>query len=179
MSDFGTRLDDQTVQFSRLVHGPIERVWSYLTDAELRGKWFAHGPMEPRVGGKADLVFANGTIGPEPRTPPERYRKHLGPFDSAHVVTIWEPPHRLGFTWDDDLDPQGSEVVIELAQEGDKVRLVLTHKRLKNTGAVIDVSGGWHTHLLMLAELLEGHPHTSFWAALDVANAEYRKRFGG
>jgi len=179
MSDFGTRLDDQTVQFSRLVHGPIERVWSYLTDAELRGKWFAGGPMEPRVGGKADWVFANAAIGPEPRTVPERFQKYVGPFDSKHVVTIWEPPHRLGFTWDSNLDPKGSEVVVELSKEGDKIRLVLTHKRLADVAAVTDVSGGWHTHLLMLAEILEGHPTTPFWSALDVANKEYQKRYRG
>lgn len=180
MSDdnaWGELIDSSTVRFERLLPGPIERVWSYLTDAELRGTWFAAGPMEPRVGGAMNIVFDNNNLGPNPAPPPERFKQYGGPFDSKHVVTIYEPPHRLGFTWDDDMSPEGCVVEIELVKEGEKVRLTLTHRRLSGMDAAIDVSGGWHTHLKLLTEQLEGNPTTSFWAALDGVEEEYRRRY--
>ena len=180
MSDeYGRLIDRHTVRFERLLPGPIDRVWKYLTDAELRGTWFAGGPMEPRAGGKMDIVFDNSHLGPHPAEPPERFKQYGGPFDSRHVVTIYEPPHRLGFTWGDDLDPEGCVVEFELTEEGDKVRLVLTHRRLSDVDGAINVSGGWHTHLQMLAEQLEGNPRTPFWTAFDGVEDEYRRRYAG
>lgn len=177
MNEYGTLVDDHTVRFERLLPGPIERVWKYLTDAELRGLWFAAGPMEPRVGGKMDIVFNNSNLGPRPSAPPERFRKYAGPFDSKHVVTIYEPPRRLGFTWDDDMDPKGSVVEIELTEEGNKVRLVLTHRRVSGISDAINFSGGWHTHLRMLTEQLEGNPRTPFWEAFEGIEGEYSARY--
>ena len=37
MSDFATRPDEHTVQFVRILPGPIERIWAYLWDGEKRG----------------------------------------------------------------------------------------------------------------------------------------------
>ncbi|MDX5366048.1 MAG: SRPBCC family protein, partial [Alphaproteobacteria bacterium] len=146
---WGELIDRNTVRFERLLPGPITRVWDYLTDAKLRGTWFAGGPMEQRVGGKMDVVFDNSNLGAHPEPAPARFKKYEGPFDSKHVVTIWEPPHRLGFTWDDDMNPEGCVVEIALTEEGGKVRLVLTHRRLSGIDGAINVSGGWHIHLLM------------------------------
>src|SRR5690606_39019955 len=39
----GEVLDRQTVRFRRVLPGPIERVWAYLTEADKRAKWFAGG----------------------------------------------------------------------------------------------------------------------------------------
>lgn len=178
MNEYGVLIGNDTVRFERLLPGPIERVWSYLTDAEKRGTWFASGPMEPRIGGRMDITFDNSNLGPHPAPPPERFKQYGGIFESRHIVTGYEPPHRLCFTWDDDLDPAGSEVIIELSEEGDKVRLVLTHRRLANVDDAINVSGGWHTHLALLAEQLEGNPTTPFWTAFDGVEDEYRKRYG-
>jgi hypothetical protein len=46
-----------SVRFRRLLPGPIERVFEYLTDSKLRGTWFAGGTMELFVGGRVDYVF--------------------------------------------------------------------------------------------------------------------------
>ena len=40
------------IRIMRTLPGPIERVWTYLTDPAKRAKWFAGGPMELRAGGK-------------------------------------------------------------------------------------------------------------------------------
>lgn len=177
---WGELIDNNTVRFERLLPGPITRVWDYLTDAKLRGLWFAGGPMEPRAGGKMDVVFDNSNLGAHPEPAPERFKKYEGPFDSKHVVTIWEPPHRLGFTWDDDMNPQGCTVEFELTEaEGGKVRLVLTHRRISGIDDTINFSGGWHIHLLMLEEQLAGDVKTPFWSAFDGTEEEYRKRYTG
>ena len=36
MSKYGERVDDSTVRFERMLPGPIERVWEYLTDSDKR-----------------------------------------------------------------------------------------------------------------------------------------------
>jgi uncharacterized protein YndB with AHSA1/START domain len=177
MSEYGTLVDPQTVRFERLLPGPIERVWEYLTDSEKRGTWLGAGAMDLRVGGKLVIVFDNNNVGPRPSEPPERYKQYAGVFESNHIVTAYDPPHRLAFTWDDDMNPAGSEVVFELKEEGKNVRLVLTHRRIADGNAAVNFSGGWHTHLAMLLEQLEGNPKTPFWTAFDGVEDEYRRRY--
>ena len=48
--DFGAFTGPAEIRLVRTLPGPIERVWEYLTDPEKRARWFAGGPMEPRVG---------------------------------------------------------------------------------------------------------------------------------
>ena len=51
MSEYGVVTESRTIRMERLLPGPIERVWDYLTDSAKRGKWFAAGKMDLRVGG--------------------------------------------------------------------------------------------------------------------------------
>ena len=75
MSDYGVVLDASTVRFERVLPGPIERVWEFLTDPVQRGKWFAGGPMEPRVGGKLELQFKHRNLMTVDEPVPEKYRE--------------------------------------------------------------------------------------------------------
>ena len=70
------------------------------------------------------------------------------------TVTKYEPPSSLSHTWD--FENEQSEVCYELEAVGDKVRLVLTHRRLNSSNEVLSVSGGWHTHLDILEDVLDG-----------------------
>ena len=38
---YGALIDPATLKIQRLLPGPIERVWAYLTQSELRGQWLA------------------------------------------------------------------------------------------------------------------------------------------
>ena len=53
MGKYGERIDETTVRFERMLPGPIERVWEYLTDAEKRATWLCGGETESQVGGKS------------------------------------------------------------------------------------------------------------------------------
>ncbi|MEP9350991.1 SRPBCC family protein [Xanthobacter sp. KR7-225] len=165
------------VRFERRLKGPLARVWAHLTQSDLRAKWLAAGTMEPAMGGAVALTFENDTLGdpPVPATGP--HACHGGTQHLQGRVTAWEPERRLGFTFG--LDQEGrpaSEVLIELEPEGDAVRMVLTHRRLADRAAMLSVSGGWHAHLHLLAEVLADQPRSAFWTVLGPVAAAYDAR---
>lgn len=149
------------VRLIRVLPGPIERVWQFLTDPAKRRRWFTDGPMELKPGGKMRLHFRHKNISPD-EVPPPDFAKYHDPGDYMDgTVLECEPPRLLRFSWDEGSD---SDVTFELTPEGDKVRLILTHR---NRGKAVAEAGGyaigWHTHLAMLAPLLEGRPLPPFW----------------
>ena len=52
LGEFGVVPEARTLRMRRVLPGPIERVWAYLTESEKRGRWLASGPMELNVGGR-------------------------------------------------------------------------------------------------------------------------------
>lgn len=174
MSEYATIAGPDTVRLERLLPGPIERVWAYLTEPEKRAKWFAGGTMEPRVGGRMELRFNHGDLSAEKRAP-EEYQKYQGHSFECRV-TAYDPPRRLGYTWGDE-DGKSSEVIFELTARGSNVLLVLTHRRLPDRKEMKDVSGGWHTHLGILEDVLNGREPRGFWSTHARVEAEYARRF--
>ena len=57
MNEYGVVLESGAVRFERLLPGPVERVWSYLTQSEKRGTWLASGQIEPRVWAEIDILL--------------------------------------------------------------------------------------------------------------------------
>lgn len=174
MSDYGVITEPQTVRFERILPGPIERVWEYLTDSEKRGTWLMSGKMEPRVGAEFELRFDHKSLSRSTAPTPDKFKKYEGGVTSRHRVTRYEPPRFLSFTWGDEKDP--SEVSFDLTPEGDKVRLILVHRRLPNRTQMISVGGGWHTHLAVLNERLNGRTPPSFWTLFGDIEDQYAKR---
>jgi uncharacterized protein YndB with AHSA1/START domain len=153
------------VRFSRLLPGPIERVWAYITEPDLRATWLAGGPMEPRVGGRVELAFRHADLSPVREEPPERFRDmHEKGHAQICEVLAYDPPRLLKMTWGSAGDAP-SEVTFELAPEGDEVRLVLTHRKLADRGEMVNVSSGWHTHLAILEDNLAGRTPAPFWSS--------------
>jgi uncharacterized protein YndB with AHSA1/START domain len=172
MSEYGVVVEQGTVRFERVLPGPIERVWEYLTDSKLRGTWFASGPMELRVGGRVHLRFQHSNLSPHAEKTPEKYKAMDTPqgITLTGTITVCVPPRRLAFTWDE------SEVILDLAPAGGDVRLVLTHRRLPSRAEMINVSGGWHTHLDVLEERLRGQVPKPFWPRIEPLEREYEAR---
>jgi uncharacterized protein YndB with AHSA1/START domain len=164
------------VRLERLLGAPIDRVWAYLTDSDLRGTWLAPGPLEGRVGGAVTLRFRHGDLSNAVEDVPERYRSMADAgHEMAGVVTAWDPPHRLRYTWDD--AHEGSEVTFELTAEGDSTRLVVTQRRLAGREAMVSVGAGWHTHLAILADRLDGRAPPPFWGAHAAAEEDIARAF--
>lgn len=177
MSEYGVVLESGAVRFERLLPGPVERVWEYLTDSEKRGTWLASGAFDLRVGGETNLLFRHSQITRE--QPPEKYREmNEKGILSKGTITRYEPPHALAFTWDGDGNPP-SEVTFELTPRDGKTLLALTHRKLADAAAMKDVSGGWHVHLDLLEDQLAGNPPRGFWSRLDGLEAEYAQRIDG
>ena len=173
---YGTVIAPNTIRFERLLPGPIERVWAYLTESEKRSKWLASGPMGLNTGGDVELFWLHSNMDTaKPDDPPEKYKNG---HTMKAKITRCEPPHVLGFTWGARADAL-SEVVFELSVKGKDVLLVLTHYRLPNQNDLLGVSGGWHAHLDTLVEHLHGRTASAFWSRHAILDAEYRQRQGG
>jgi uncharacterized protein YndB with AHSA1/START domain len=173
--DHAILVEPGTLRFERILPGPIERVWAYLTESDKRAQWLAAGEMEPRVGGTVELKFYHSSLSRNTAPPPEQYKNQQEGQGTSHTVTRFEPPRLLGLTWGSGKDGP-SEVTFELTPQGDKVRLVLTHRRLRDRKAMLAVGPGWHSHLAVLVDRLEGREPAAFWAVFIQARSEYEKR---
>ena len=167
-TDFAVRTSDDTVCIQRLLPGPIERLWSYLTDSDLRRRWLASGDMPNGEGASFELVWRNDELTDPPGTRPDD-------FGSEHrmqsTVLEMEPPRRLAFTWQG-----GSHVRFELEPRGTSVLLTVTHRHLKDRSVMLMVGPGWHAHLDVLAARLGGFAPEPFWDAWGRLRKEYEQR---
>ena len=172
-ADYGVRTAPDTVRVERLLPGPIERVWEYLTDAELRAQWLAGGEMEPRVGGRVELLFHNSSLTENDDPPPSKYAK----YDEARMggkIVEFDPPRVLAYTWGE--DDASSQVRFELSTQGAQVRLIVTHSRLATREGMLSVAAGWHAHLNILRDRMTGHTPDGLWRTHTRLEAEYAQR---
>lgn len=175
MSVYGEKIAEDAVRFERLLPGPIERVWSFIVESDKRARWLCAGDMDLQAGGKVELKFHNASLSKEPDdAPPEKYKDLPERMSFTGKVVACDPPHLLTHTWES--DDEYSEVTYELSSAGDRVRLVLTHRRLGSPEHVISASGGWHTHLDILDEVLSGQAPGPFWRRHTAIEAEYETR---
>ncbi|MDB5451282.1 MAG: Activator of Hsp90 ATPase 1 family protein [Phenylobacterium sp.] len=169
LSAYGVETEPATVRIQRLLPGPIERVWAYMTESDLRRQWLAAGPMDLKVGGEVELVWRNDelTNHVEQRPPGMEAERRM----KSHVTRI-DPPRLLAFGWG------GGEVTFELEPEGGEVLLTVTHRRLPDRGTLLNASAGWHAHLDLLADRMAGRDPGPFWSAWSRLRTEYAERLG-
>lgn len=177
MNEYGELLDESTVRFERLLRGPIERVWAYLTESDKRAQWLCGGDVDASVDGHVDMHFHNVSLSTDGDIPrPEKYKDMPEKISFEGKVTCYEPPNALEHTWE--FGDESSLVRYELTEQGDKVKLVLTHRRLHSADTVLSVSGGWHTHLNLLVDALNGSPPRPFYKMQLQYESEYSDRLG-
>lgn len=159
-----------TVRIERLLPGPAERIWDYLTLSEKRRLWLAAGEVEPWAGGQLTLLFRHAELSHE--AAPEDRAGEIPPMHGR--VTEWDPPRTLSYTWPG--DGGSSEVTFELFPEGSDVLLVLTHRRLADDKTMIMVASGWDTHLGILIDRLQDHEPRGFWSTFARLREVYGAR---
>lgn len=173
MTDRATFTAPTVLEIVRTLPGPIGRVWDYLTIGELRAKWFAGGETEGRPGGRLLFEFDHRRISQSP--PPEKYKDHGGAITAEARIEEYDPPHRLVFTWPEADSAPDSRVIITLSEQGDKVRLHLRHERLEIAATRPGIAAGWHAHLDLLKDLLEGRHARDFWPHHTALEAAYEE----
>lgn len=165
---YGVLIEPATLKIQRRLPGPIERVWAYLTESDLRRQWLASGDMPAEVGGSVELVWRNDELTDPPGAKPDG-------FGDEHKmecrITQFDPPRRLAYTFG-----SAGHVYFSLDPAGDAVLLTLVHERLPNRDVTLKVGAGWHAHLDVLeARLLDAAP-APFWDGWSRLKTEYEGR---
>lgn len=168
---YGSLIEPTTLQIQRLLPGPIERVWSYLTQSDLRRQWLASGDMEEKAGAAFELTWRNDELSKLPSQRPDGFGKE---HSMKSKVLVCEPPQKLVYTWG-----ENGSVTFDLKPTGRKVLLTLTHRRLDERGSRLMVGAGWHAHLDTLADRLEAREPGPFWDRWTALRAEYDTRLPG
>lgn len=166
-ADYARVVAPQTVRLQRLLPGPVERIWNYLTDSDLRRQWLAAGDMQPAAGSAFTLTWRNSELTDPPGRKPEGFGDEHR-MDST--ITVFEPPHRLAFTWG------GGDVTFELEARGAQVLLSVTHRGISDRNNLLMVGAGWHQHLDTLVARASGVDPAPFWDGWTRLRAEYEQR---
>jgi uncharacterized protein YndB with AHSA1/START domain len=165
---YGTLIEPATLKIQRRLPGPIERVWAYLTQSDLRRTWLAAGEMELKVGATFEFVWRNDELTTPPgRRPPGHPEEHR----MEARITELDPPRKLAITWGGT-----GGVSFELEPRGNDVLLTLIHHRVTDRAMLLSVSGGWHMHLDVLVARITGTEPTPFWDGWARLRAEYERR---
>lgn len=153
------RVAPDTIRLERLLDAPVETVWGYLTQADLRSRWFMGG-TDATPGGEFELLNDHDNLSDDPNVPyPESYAPYKGKTWNERVLRF-EPPRLLETTFQ---GGQNGVVTFELSPEGDRTRLVLTHRGIVSGTGAQDFGSGWNSHLTVLEERLAGRGVRNFW----------------
>lgn len=165
---YGAYSEPATLTFQRLLPGPVDRVWRYLAESDLRKMWLAAGEMQPQPGAKFELVWRNEELATHRSRRPEGTAEE---HRLACEIITFDPPRRLAITWG-----RSDGVTFDLEPVGDKVLLTVTHRRLPDRETLLKVGAGWHMHLDTLAALLAGETGDAFWPGWTRLKTEYEAR---
>lgn len=164
----GVLIEPTTLKIQRLLPGPIERIWAFLTESDLRRQWLAAGEMEMQVGAPFELTWRNHELSDPPGERPEGFPEE---HSMASEITELDPPRKLAFTWNN-----SGDVSFELEPKGREVLLTLVHRRLPDRDTLLKVSAGWHAHLDVLVARMQGREPRPFWERWIGLKADYYRR---
>jgi uncharacterized protein YndB with AHSA1/START domain len=165
---YGVLTEPATLKIQRLLPGPIERVWAYLTQSELRRQWLAAGQMEMKVGAPVELVWRNDELtNPPGQRPPGFGDEHR----MQSRITELDPPRKLAIAW-----AGSGDVSFELEPKGNEVLLTVIHRRLPNRATMLMVGAGWHMHLDILVARTACKEPEPFWDGWSRLRNEYDRR---
>jgi uncharacterized protein YndB with AHSA1/START domain len=165
---YGVLTEPTTLTIQRLLPGPIERVWAYLTESDLRRQWLASGTMEMTVGASFELVWRNDELTDPPgQRPPGFGAEHRM---TSRILAL-DPPRKLAFSFG-----TSSEVTFTLEPTGKRVLLTVVHRLVTDRAMLLKVSAGWHMHLDVLVARATGAAPAPFWDGWSRLHKEYEGR---
>src|SRR3954447_25440328 len=91
------RTAPDTIRLERLLDAPVDKVWRYLTEAELRRDWFMGG-TDARPDSAFDLVVDHDNLSDDDVPYPESYAGFKGATWNERVIRF-EPPRVLATTF--------------------------------------------------------------------------------
>jgi len=135
----GQVIEEAAILFERTLAASPEKAWAFLTETARLKEWYGEGIIEPREGGKVELMGG-----------------HI-----RGVVTGWRPREFLAYTWNA-FSPgetvSGWPVTyleFALAPDGGRTKFTLTHRPIA-TRMQPQTAMGWHTFLDMMDAALRG-----------------------
>ena len=153
------RTAHDTIRLERMLDAPADKVWRYLTEAELRSQWFMGG-TDARAESEFELLNDHDNLSDDDVPYPADYAPYKGRTWSEKVMRF-EPPKLLATTFQ---GGKNGTVTYELFPEGERTRLVLTHSGIESGTGAQDFGAGWNSHLTVLQEKLAGRSVRDFWA---------------
>ncbi|KRR25537.1 ATPase [Bradyrhizobium lablabi] len=165
---YGELPEPRTLKIQRLLPGPIERIWAYLTDSELRRKWLAAGDMGTEAGVPFELVWRNDELTDPPGKSPAGFG---GEHRMQSLITEFDPPRKLSITWN-----STGDVTFELEPKGKGVLLTIVHRCFPDRATLLKHMAGWHMHLDVLVARASGEEPTPFWDGWSGLMKEYDAR---
>jgi len=152
------RVSPDTIRLERLLDAPPEKVWRYLTEADLRRQWFMGG-TDARPDGQFELLNDHDNLSDEDAPYPDDYAPYKG-RTWPETVLRFDPPRLLETTFQ---SGKNGVVTYELRAEGGRTRLTVTHSGITSPTGFQDFGGGWNSHMIVLQERLAGRSVRNFW----------------
>ena len=165
---YGVLTEPTTLKIQRLLPGPIDRVWAYMTQSDLRRQWLAAGDMQMKANTTFEFVWRNDELSNPPGKRPDGYSEE---HRMQSRITECDPPRKLCFTWNG-----SDDVSMELTAQGDDVLLTVIHRRLPDRSTLLKVSAGWHMHLDLFVACMTDKKREPFWDSWSHLMAEYDRR---
>ena len=167
-NDYGSMTEPMTLKIQRLLPGPVERIWAYLTDSDLRRKWLASGAMEGKAGASFELVWRNDELNTPRSKRPEGFPEEQR---MQSRIVEFDPPRKLVITWN-----STGDVTFELEPRGEKVLLTIVHRRFPDRATLLKHMAGWHMHLDVLVARASNKEPAPFWDGWARLQNEYDER---
>src|SRR5438045_2615534 len=91
------RVAPDAIRLERMLDAPVDKVWRYLTEAELREQWFMGG-TDARANSEFELLIDHDKLSEEDVPCPEGYASFKGTVWTEKVIRF-EPPRLLETTF--------------------------------------------------------------------------------
>ena len=165
---YGVLAEPGTLKFQRLLPGPIEHVWKYLVESNLRRQWLAAGKLEMKLGAPVEFIWRNDELNNPPSQRPDGFPEEQR---MQGRITALDAPNNLSIAWNG-----FGEVSYALERKGDDVLLTMIQRGLTNREIIVMFAAGSHMHLDILVACLTDKKPPLFWDGWSRLQKEYDSR---